>query len=301
MSGLTARRARCRGGVAAWVLVATLCACTTWDPFESERERGDVALRVGDFYDATDAYQRALRYRPEDPEALHGLAVSYLGRGDGENALEVFSILRQVDPDWFEQHAGTDYHFALYQAAKTRLSRGDSGMALDLLRRLRERDPDHPGLKELTTQALIEEGGRLQVAGRSEEAAALYERAVGSRTSRADTAARLAESLIETGRVGTAISVLSDALLRHPDDPRLQALMDRALRIRYPEELPDAADGTAPTEAEENAQPADPERPDETVAPPPEGEPERVRIEPETWPPPGWDDWPDEGPESVDD
>jgi hypothetical protein len=33
--------------------------------------------------------------------------------------------------------------------------------------------------------------------------------------------------------------VLSDALLRHPDEPRLQVLMERALRIRYPKGLAD--------------------------------------------------------------
>jgi hypothetical protein len=38
--------------------------------------------------------------------------------------------------------------------------------------------------------------------------------------------------------VDTAISVLSDALLRHPEDRRVQALMDRALEIRYPNGLP---------------------------------------------------------------
>ncbi len=43
---------------------------------------------------------------------------------------------------------------------------------------------------------------------------------------------------MESGRVNTAISILSDALLRHPEDRRVQALMDRALEIRYPDGLP---------------------------------------------------------------
>jgi hypothetical protein len=32
--------------------------------------------------------------------------------------------------------------------------------------------------------------------------------------------------------------VLSDALLRHPADPELAALLQQALEIRYPEPLP---------------------------------------------------------------
>ena len=40
---------------------------------------------------------------------------------------------------------------------------------------------------------------------------------------------------IERGQTDRAISVLSDALLRHPGDRELQALMDRALEIRYPQ------------------------------------------------------------------
>jgi tetratricopeptide (TPR) repeat protein len=212
--------------------------CAGIDPYEVEFERGEVALRVGNPEDAADAYRRALAFRRDEPEGLHGLARSYLAQGDGESALGVLARLERADSDYFRERASTDYHFALYQAAENRLRRGHSASALELLRRLERLDPEHSGVEALRTQALIAEGGRLQVAGRSEEAEVLFRQALGSGAAGADATLGLAKTLIESGRVDTAISMLSDALLRHPGDRRLQALMDRALGIRYPDGLP---------------------------------------------------------------
>jgi len=212
--------------------------CAGIDPYEVELERGEVALRVGDPEDAADAYRRALAHRRDEPEGLHGLARSYVAQGDGESALGVLARLERADPDYFRERATTDHHFAIYQAAKNRLRRGDSARALELLRRLERLDPEHSGLKALRTQALIAEGGRLQVAGRPEEAEVLFREALGSDAAGVDATLGLAETLIQSGRVNTAISVLSDALLRHPEDHRVKVLLDRALEIRYPDGLP---------------------------------------------------------------
>jgi predicted Zn-dependent protease len=84
-------------------------------------------------------------------------------------------------------------------------------------------------------RVLIAEGGRLQVVGRGEEAEALFHEATGEGPSDADPVVSLAEKLVETGRTDTAITVLSDALLRDPDDERLISLMNRALETRYPD------------------------------------------------------------------
>jgi hypothetical protein len=136
-----------RGRYALLAAIFLLGACVTWDLFASELERGNDALRRGDSYAATDSYQRALGYRRDDPAALHGLARSYIGRGDGENALEVFLILRRVDPAYFEQRASTDYQVALEQAAKTRPSRGNSGMAISVPSDAVLPRPDDPQLQ----------------------------------------------------------------------------------------------------------------------------------------------------------
>lgn len=221
-------------------LAAMLAAagCAGIDPYEVELERGEVALRVGDPQDAGDAYRRALAYRPDGPEGLYGLARSYIAQGDGESALDVFARLESADPDYFRERAAADYHFAIYQAAKNRLRRGDSARALELLGRLKRLDPEYSGLEVLRTEALIAEGGRLHVAGRSEEAERLFREALGGDAAGVDATLGLAETLLESGRVDTAISVLSDARLRHPEDPRVQVLLDHALEIRYPNGLP---------------------------------------------------------------
>jgi tetratricopeptide (TPR) repeat protein len=203
---------------------------------ELARERGDVALQLGEIEDATDAYRDALASDPRDPQALLGMARCYIALGNGEAALDEFGRLAATNPRFLEGEAATDYHFALYQAAKQARRRGDSTLALRRVRRLRELDPDHGGLDELETDVLILEGGRLQVMGRQQEAEALFLEAMGRGRPQADRAgsAALARALLERGQTDRAISVLSDALLRHPGAADLQALMDRALEIRYP-------------------------------------------------------------------
>jgi len=239
-ASLSARIGYLGVGLAAMWLAA---GCAGVDPYQVEFERGEVALRVGDPEDAADSFRRGLAYRHDDPEGLHGLARSYVAQGDGESALGVFAQLERADAAYFREQASTDYHFAIYQAARNRLRRGDSSRALELIGRLERLDPDHGGLEPLRTQALIAEGGRLQVAGRPEEAEVLFRAALGSEAAGADATLGLARTLMESGRVNTAISVLSDALLRYPEDRRVQALMDRALEIRYPNGLPS---GTSP-------------------------------------------------------
>lgn len=231
------RRNRAVAGTAVPLVCALLAAaCASPPPGQLARERGAVALGLGEVDDAADAYRSALSYDPHDPEALYGLARCHVALGDGEAALDAFASLEQADPLFFQQKAGTDYHFALYQAAQQALRRGDSTLALRRVRKLQALAPDHGGLPELATETLIAEGGRLQVAGHPDEAEALFSEALGQSSPEAGAAAAaaLAEALMERNRMDPAISVLSDALLRHPDDAHLRGLMDRALEIRYP-------------------------------------------------------------------
>jgi hypothetical protein len=70
------------------------------------------------------------------------------------------------------------------------------------------------------------------------EAEQLTSRLAGRRLAGRQAAQALAEILIERQRPGLAISVLSDAQRRHPQAAALEALMERALDIRYPNTLP---------------------------------------------------------------
>jgi len=217
-------------------LVALLfLGCAVVGPATPYLERAESALAAGEAEDAADGFRNALAFDPGSSRALHGLARSYSARGDGESALLVFSELMRVDASYFRDRASADYRFALYQAARSRLSRGDPAGALEALRELRVLEPNHPGLRDLMPRVLLAEAGRLQVIGRRGEAETLLREETGERSSGADLVVALAEKLIEAGLTDTAITVLSDALLRNPNDGRLTSLMDRALEIRYPD------------------------------------------------------------------
>lgn len=201
---------------------------------ERDLDRGEVALSLGQFEDAVDAYRAALELRPAEHRALVGLARIELAQGDAEAALQTIDRLERLNPGAAERELGRERRQALFSLAWSRLRRGDSVGALLLVERLTALDPDRSGLSALRVEVLVAESGRLQLAGRSEEARARLREATGIDASGDELVLALAHSLIERGRTDTAISVLSDALLRHPDETRLRALMDRALRIRYP-------------------------------------------------------------------
>jgi predicted Zn-dependent protease len=197
-----------------------------------------MALQTGEPADAADAYRSALRLRPDAPEPLHGIARAHSARGDGRSALTALLRLESEHPAYYRSQADVDLRFALYQAAKQHLWAGDSARALDLCDRLAALEPDHAGLAELRAEAQLREAARLYVAGRVPEAERLTAELVGRPLAGSDAARALAEMLLDGGRAELAISLLSDALLRHPSAAPLQALMERALDIRYPNTLP---------------------------------------------------------------
>lgn len=231
-----------RAGAALAAILALCAGCAGHQraraAYERDLERGAVALTMGQPEDAVDAYRAALALRPDDPEALEGLARAQLARGQPQAALETFIRLENADPGRVAERSAPELRQAQLMLAETRLEQGDYAGCLRLLRALRSTGQASPRLDTLFVEALVAESGRLQVAGRSQEAAALLKEAVGADAAPGNLEHALASTLVERGRLDAAISVLSDALLRHPDDPRLAALMDRALRIRYPRGLP---------------------------------------------------------------
>ena len=232
------------GALVAGLLLAGVLACVNGNEEEMEAEyqaqlhAGHVALQSGAPDDAADAYRRALLARPDDADALLGLARCHSARGDGRSALTVLMRLEARHPAYHRARASRDLRFALYQAAKQHLWDGDSARALKLTKRLRELEPGHPGLQQVRAEALLREAARFYVGGRVPEAEQLTSELVGRRVQGPGAALALAEVLLEKDRPALAISVLSDASRRHPRDMRLQVLMERALRIRYPNELP---------------------------------------------------------------
>jgi thioredoxin-like negative regulator of GroEL len=213
-------------------LLAAL-ACAGSSAYDAALGRGEMALAVGDAEHAEGAYREALAARPRDPAALLGLARTYMAREDCEAALEIFAGLELAAPEEFAR-ARADHLSALERAAAARLERGDPAGALRLLRRLAERDPGRDGLEARLRAAMLAEAGRLLLAGRADSAEELYREVLARGSDSVEAILGLAEALIERGQVDDAIRLLSDASVRHPQDARIEALMDRAVEIRYP-------------------------------------------------------------------
>jgi thioredoxin-like negative regulator of GroEL len=221
-----------------WVGCANSSAEDTQAEFELHLHEGHLALETGEPMEAADAYRRALWLRPEAPEPLHGIARCHSARGDGRSALTVLMRLKTEHPAYARTQAAADLRFALYQAAKQELWAGDSARALKLCARLALLEPGHAGLAELRAEALLREAARLYVGGRLPEAESHIAVLAGRPLGGVEAAAALAARLIQRGHAELAISVLSDAMRQHGEQPRLRALMDRALDIRYPNTLP---------------------------------------------------------------
>jgi len=230
-----------RGGIAAVgaalpvLLAALLAACAGMDPGAFDRERGQEALARGEIQDAHDYFRYALDARRNDPGALLGLARSCAALGQNERALDLFFTLEQVDPASLRGSARRDYAQALLQAAEVRLQRGDPVEALRDLRHAETLDPGHPGLADALPRALIAASGRLRVAGRTQEAEALFGEAAGANPPPAQAPAALAQALLAQRELDRAISVLSDAVSKGPADAELRALLEQALERRYPD------------------------------------------------------------------
>lgn len=250
MGGVQSRRKRQIGmlparAVTSFALCAVLLVGCASSPvegsdaaFQMHLHEGHVALQTGEPLEAADAYRRALAVRPEAPEPLHGIARCYAAGGDGRSALRVLLRLETEHPAYAEGKVWRDKRFALYQAVKQELWAGDSARALQLCEQLARLEPHHAGLAELRDEAIQLEAARLYTSGRVPEAEKLTALLVSRPVEGAGAAAALAGMLIEHGRAQLAISVLSDAQTRHPDQARLRRLMERALDISYPNTLP---------------------------------------------------------------
>lgn len=221
-----------RNGVLA-LGVALALGCAGARLAEPQLQRAEMALAVGSPEDAIAAYRRALEYEPRNPEALHGLARAHVARGEAETALGIYTGLELGAPAYFES-ALRDYLEAVDRAAEGRLAAGDAAGALELLRRLQERDPGRAGVDPRIRAALLAEGARRVADGRVWEGEELFREVLEADPGSVEAVLGLAEALLTAGRVDDAIRVLSDASLAHPDDPRIDALMDRAIEIRYP-------------------------------------------------------------------
>jgi Flp pilus assembly protein TadD len=135
------------------VAAALLCACAgsaSIHPRAAEQlRRGYAHLESGDAERAGVAFEHALEFRPELPEALNGLGVVARTRGDLDLARSRFEQAVRLAPVFAEGHANL---------GETLLALGRSGAAEAELRAALRIDPDLVAARQNLARALIARG-----------------------------------------------------------------------------------------------------------------------------------------------
>ena len=221
----------------------------------AEISAGELALARGNLEDARRHFEAALGARAGSQRAWIGLARTNVASGDLDAALLLFgktdlARIRRAGPAAF-----WDYCTALMGAGERRLADGRPRAALELSRRGEADGCGAYRARELllrSTVGLADEAWRvgeleralhlyLEVLGPEamafdfQEAPVLRSRIPGSESPNPEDVARLrayrgaAALLLESGRREEALSLLSGALLRFPDDTELVELMVEGL------------------------------------------------------------------------
>jgi len=245
------------------LLLAALCALLACQSSHApddvdvaaEISAGDLALARGNLADAERHFEAVLGVRAESQRAWIGLARTHVAGGDLDSALLLFGKTDLARIQRAGPAAFWDYCRAVMGAAERRLVQRRPGAALELSRRGEADGCGADRARQLSlrsTVALAEqaqqsgERGRaldlyLQVLGLEalafsfEGAPALRGPGPGSEKLDPEDAARLrayrgaASLLLESGRRETALSLLSGAVMRFPDDTELVELMVEGL------------------------------------------------------------------------
>jgi Flp pilus assembly protein TadD len=135
------------------VLALVLCACagrSSLHPRAAEQlHRGWAYLEAGDPERAEIAFEHALEFRPELPEALNGLGVVARTREDLELARAHFERALRLAPHFAEAHANL---------GETLLALGRAGAAEAELRAALRIDPDLAAARQNLARALVARG-----------------------------------------------------------------------------------------------------------------------------------------------
>jgi Tfp pilus assembly protein PilF len=144
------RRARLRGALAAALLLSACASRSALHPRAAEElARGWSWLERGDPERAEVAFEHALEFRPDLPEALNGLGVVARTRADLAAARARFGRAVRVAPDFAEGHANL---------GETLLALGRPDAAEAELRAALRIDPDLADARQNLARALVARG-----------------------------------------------------------------------------------------------------------------------------------------------
>lgn len=208
---------------------------------------GLVAFSKGVYFEAEALLRRADEAEPNDPTILGNLAATLLELGKTEECTAACERVLQRDPDNYV--ALTNLSFAL------RID--DRARAVALARRAVALNPSQLNARLALGHALTEGDKDLIEAEDFDEAEAAFRAGLDIKPLNPASETALARLLIDRGRAGEAIPLLSAGSARHPDNLVYSRLfvqaaiaeMDFALALPHAERVRDAAPNSAVTYA----------------------------------------------------
>ncbi len=211
------------------------CGSTRGDADRARRytERGDVALALWHAGEAEHAYRAALEREPGLAEAQRGLARALTAAGAFEAAVDAFDALAAQHPARFAALA-TEYCDLLGRAAEAAMQGDRPDRAISLARRRRAAPCVAPARDALLARALQIEAEAALASGLADEAVELHRAAIEADSGDPGIYRTAALGMLAAGRRDEALTLLSEALARHPEDRALHVLTVDVLAGRAP-------------------------------------------------------------------
>ncbi len=112
---------------------------------------GKNDLGEGLFSEAREYFEAVLELRPNNMEALHGLAQAAAGEGNDDEALRLFGRILALEKDHIP---------AALALAEQAIEQGEDIRAVELLKRVLSQNPRHPEARDLAVEALRRQAQR---------------------------------------------------------------------------------------------------------------------------------------------
>lgn len=202
------------------VAVAMVCLCSCMD---SDVNRGNEALRIGDYDRAIANFSKALDAEPANRDARYGLALSYYAVAERKEHLKVptlslweravseFQILARVDSSG---RIDANYSTSLFYLARATIAENGSANVLPMLDKSIELDSLN--FFSYNLKALILANG-----GNVEEAKSIYVYVLTKEPKFVSAYMNLGNLYWDAGDVESAWDIWSMGLQKNPDDKSL--------------------------------------------------------------------------------
>ena len=165
-------------------------------------EKGELALKQGDYRSAIEAFTEAVRLQPKSAEAHFRLGTAYYESGEYKKAITSLEEAMRLKPDFFD---------ALVKLGESYQHSGLYGKAVEVLQKAVSLRPEHIEAKTALGTAFIR-------AGEPEAAVTVLREVVRMAPESALVYATLGQAYRLTGKFVEALNVLAEAQRISPED-----------------------------------------------------------------------------------